>query len=98
MMVHLLNARIESQIFQHCSVCSIVMGRLEHCREERNKNKGLSHEVGRLFVWLVEKVLRHQREIHQTFKGTEQRGVLADCWFGQLAYLTTQPQLTDKLT
>lgn len=29
--------------------------------------------------------------MHQTFKGTAQRGVLADCWFGQSAYLITQP-------
>lgn len=69
-------------------------GRLDERRgrERRNKER-LS--CRRLCVCVVRwRVSRHQREIQQTFKGTAQWGVLARRWFGQLAYLLTQPRLT----
>lgn len=81
---------------QQCTVCPTAekKGRLDERRgrERRNKER-LS--CRRLCVCVVRwRVSRHQREIQQTFKGTAQWGVLARRWFGQLAYLLTQPRLT----
>lgn len=97
MVHHLLTARIVAQILQHCSVFSVVMGQHGHCRGRAWRQRPLSQSCRSVCVagW---RVLSNQRELHKTFKGTAQWGVLADCRFRQLENLTTQPQLTDLLT
>lgn len=93
--LHSTAAWISPQRSQQCDVCSTVKRRLEDCRGREQRQRRLSRRL--LCVCVLRwRVLRHQREIKQTFKGTVQRGVLAHCWFGQLAYLHTQPRLTGQ--
>ncbi len=75
---------------QHCSVCSIVMGRLKHCRGREQKQRPLSWSWPSVCAagW---RVLRHQREIHQTFKRDSAAGSVGRLlvWTACIPYNTT---------